>query len=78
MVNFSKWNVENVQTMNGMFYGCNITNLEDISNMFFKCNSLEDLPFVHKWEKMKDNKIKNKEGLFGECRKLHLFYKLEE
>ena len=72
----SKWNTNNVNYMNRMFYDClslsslpdiskwNTNNVTNMSDMFFNCFSLSSLPDISKWN---TNNFIDMIGMFANC-----------
>ena len=68
----SKWNTENVTSMNALFFNCsNLKSLPDISKwnthkvidmgcLFYSCSSLTSIPDISKWN---TKNVKNMNGI---------------
>ena len=76
LADISKWNIDNVIDMNGMFSFCsslsslpdisqwNTNNVKNMSWMFNCCSSLSSLPDISKWN---TNKIINMSSMYKDC-----------
>ena len=77
MPNISKWNVNNVKSINNLFSKCSslielpnlgdweINKITDLSYVFDGCSSLKKIPDISRWNFV--NEIKNISYLFQDC-----------
>ena len=75
----SKWNMSNVENINGLFYGCsslkslpdishwNTNNIENMEGLFYECINLIQIPDISNWN---ISNVKNISYLFYGCSSL--------